>query len=172
MNLKELLELLEDRFKDNMHRHPNLNWDEIKDKVEAKLDIISKMESSSGEVDIFEIEGKIYAIDASKESPLDRRSLCYDQAALDQRTQNKPKGNALNVAKEMGTSLLSENMYYQLQEIEDFDLKSSSWVLTDSDFRSKGGALFCEKRYGRIFTYHNGASSYYSSRGFRTYIEL
>ncbi|MDD4009812.1 MAG: DUF4256 domain-containing protein [Fermentimonas sp.] len=169
----ELLQILKKRFEENNERHPDLKWDYIKKKLESspeKLHTLSKMEDTGGEPDIIGYDsktGEYIFCDCSPESPSGRRSLCYDEAALESRKQNKPKGSALGMAKEMGIEILDEELYLELQELGKFDNKTSSWVLTPKDLRELGGALFGDKRYSRTFIYHNGAESYYASRGFR-----
>lgn len=131
------------------------------------------MEKTGGEPDVVEFEnGKIVFVDFSAESPKGRRSFCYDQAALNSRKENKPKNSALKAAQEIGIELLDEVQYRKLQQIEKLDLKTSSWIKTPEDIRKLGGALFCDRRYDAVFTYHNGAESYYAARGFRGFIEL
>lgn len=169
----ELLQILKKRFEENNERHPDLKWDDIKKKLEnspEKLHTLSKMEDTGGEPDIIGYDsktGEYIFCDCSPESPSGRRSLCYDEAALESRKQNKPKGSALGMAKEMGIEILDEELYLEFQELGEFDNKTSSWVLTPKDLRELGGALFGDKRYSRTFIYHNGAESYYASRGFR-----
>lgn len=131
------------------------------------------MEKTGGEPDVVEFEnGKIVFVDFSAESPKGRRSFCYDQAALNSRKENKPKNSALKAAQEIGIELLDEVQYRKLQQIEKLDLKTSSWIKTPEDIRKLGGALFCDRRYDAVFTYHNGVESYYAARGFRGFIEL
>lgn len=172
----ELLEILKKRFNKNMHRHSEVSWEDIEKKVtrtDKFLQTLKYMESTFGEPDVVSLEGVgIIYCDFAKESPKGRRSLCYDQKALLSRKKFPPVNSAMNLANEMGMSLLSEDMYKKLQGIEQFDLKTSSWVLTPLKIRDNGGAIFCDNRYDHIFTYHNGADSYYSSRGFRGYFSL
>jgi hypothetical protein len=133
------------------------------------------MEATGGEPDVVELDGKsgsITFVDCSKESPAGRRSLCYDDVALNARKQNKPKGSAIGLAKEMGVELLNEEQYRKLQTFDDFDLKTSSWIITPDKIREMGGALFCDRRYDHVFTYHNGAESYYAARGFRGFLKI
>lgn len=171
-----LLNILEERFNKNLHRHPNVTWKLIKRKLEDDLNALSAlecMENTGGEPDVIQFETQldnIFYIDCSKESPIGRRSLCYDQAALINRKKFPPMDSAMNLAKTMGISLLDEELYRALNKVESFDLKSQSWVKTPLDIRKKGGAIFCDYRYGHVFTYHNSAESYYKSRGFRGYI--
>lgn len=169
----KLFQTLENRFKENMERHPNMGWEYIKNKLEKnpdKLHILNKMEETGGEPDIIGKDPKTNEYifcDCSPESPNGRRSLCYDDAALESRKQNKPNGSAMGMAKEMGIEMLDEEQYNELQKLGVFDTKTSSWVSTPKDVRNMGGGLFGDKRYGRTFIYHNGAESYYASRGFR-----
>lgn len=172
-DIYELLQILEKRFEDNRERHPNLNWGDIKKKLENstdKLRVLYKMEETGGEPDVIgqvSTTKEYIFCDCSSESPSGRRSLCYDEAALESRKQNKPNGSALGMAKEMGLEILNEEQYHNLQKIGEFDTKTSSWVITPKDVRERGGGLFGDKRFGRTFIYHNGAESYYASRGFR-----
>ncbi|WP_109439815.1 DUF4256 domain-containing protein [Acinetobacter haemolyticus] len=173
-----LLDILKQRFEQNMHRHKNLSWSDIEDRLEQqpeKLWSLHQMEETGGEPDIILLDAKsseIIFYDCSVESPKGRRSLCYDKAALDARKEHKPENNAVDVAEAMGIELLTEEQYKQLQAVEHFDLKTSSWVKTPVDVRALGGAIFCDSRYGRVFTYHNGAQSYYASRGFRGRLKI
>ncbi len=173
-NFEELLIILEKRFIENMHRHLDINWKDILDKLdEDKLSILKQMEDSGGEPDVVSLDNNTYVYcDCSKESPDGRRSLCYDQLALDKRKQNKPAGNVCSLAEIIGIELLDEQEYYALQELEPFDLKTSSWIKTPERIRQLGGALFCENRYQQVFTYHNGADSYYGARSFRGKLKI
>jgi len=168
----ELLETLKKRFEKNMHRHEGCVFEEVQEKLIQHLDTILKMEQSGGEPDVVVLEEKLYVIDMAKESPKLRGSLCYDKEARLARKNVPPSSSALEMASSLGISVIDEMMYVKLQNIEDFDLKTSSWILTDESLRSLGGALFGDKRYQRTFIYHNGADSYYGSRGFRGYITL
>jgi len=156
-----------------MHRHHGVGWVEVRARLESNpgaLRSLLAMEATGGEPDVIGQDkgtGRFTFIDCSIESPTGRRSLCYDRAALDSRKQNKPQGSAVEMAAEMGIDLLTEEQYRALQTLGEFDNKTSSWVETPSDVRSLGGALFCDRRYGRVFVYHNGAESYYAARGFR-----
>lgn len=154
-----------------MHRHDGLAWEKILKKLESTpvaLKALSAMESTGGEPDVIgQDNGDFLFCDCSPESPLGRRSLCYDRDALDARKENKPGGSAVEAAVEMGIELLTEEQYRALQQLEAFDTKTSSWIATPQDVRTLGGALFCDRRYGRVFVYHNGAQSYYAARGFR-----
>ncbi len=170
---EELLNTLKIRFENNMSRHDGLEWPKIQTKLEAapeKLSSLNAMESTGGEPDVVGVDGKTgeyIFVDCSPESPSGRRSLCYDQEALDSRKKNKPGGSAVGIASLMGIELLSEHEYRGLQETEEFDCKTSSWVKTPPEIRDLGGALFCDRRFDHIFVYHNGAESYYGARGFR-----
>lgn len=169
----ELLKILRNRFEKNMHRHKGLEWNKVQAKLEAnpeKLWSLREMEETGGEPDVVEFDkntGEYVFYDCSAESPKDRRSLCYDHEALESRKEHKPKNSALQMATEMGIQLLTENEYRQLQKTGKFDTKTSSWITTPAEIRELGGALFCDRRYNHVFTYHNGAESYYAARGFR-----
>lgn len=168
----DIITILQKRFENNMHRHPNINWDSIEKiiKKPAILRSLEAMESSGGEPDvfIFDIKEKnICFVDFAIESPSGRRSFCYDKAAWNTRKEHKPKNNAIDLAKEMGIELLNEEEYRAIQDIEAIDLKTSSWIETPERIRKLGGALFCDRRFDTVFTYHNGAESYYAARGFR-----
>jgi hypothetical protein len=169
----ELLKTLRVRFEKNMNRHKGLEWPKIQAKLEAhpeKLSSLNAMESTGGEPDVVgydETTGEYFFYDCSPESPLGRRSLCYDRAALESRKKHKPENNVVDVATAMGIELLSEEQYRELQKLGNFDTKTSSWVKTPADIRKLGGAIFCDRRYNHVFVYHNGAESYYGSRGFR-----
>ncbi len=173
-----LLQILKTRFQANMHRHKNLEWEKIEKKLLSSADklwSIHWMENTAGEPDVIDYDKKLdeYMIaDCSAESPKDRRSLCYDEAALNSRKENKPNGSAMKVAEQMGVELLNEEQYFLLQSKGDFDLKTSSWLKTPEELRKLGGAIFGDKRYKRTFSYHNGGESYYAARGFRTFIKI
>lgn len=175
---KELLETLQSRFEKNMHRHPHIIWDSVKIKLLAnptKLHSLYLMEESGGEPDLtaYDALSDTYTFcDCSIESPKGRRSLCYDDIALNSRKENKPLGSALEMSLQMGTELLNEEDYFELQKLDDFDLKTSSWLLSPESIRKLGGAIFGDKRYKRTFIYHNGAESYYAARGFRVKIQI
>ncbi len=174
---EELLEILKKRFEKNMHRHPNINWEDVKGKLEASADklwSINEMEESDGEPDVVSIydNEEIIYIDCAAESPKGRRSLCYDEEALESRKEHKPKDSAVNLANHMGGKILNEAEYAALQALGHFDAKTSSWLETPTEIREKGGAIFGDYRFGRVFTYHNGAESYYAARGFRVLISL
>jgi hypothetical protein len=170
---EELLKTLKTRFEKNMNRHKGLEWAQVQTKLEAdteKLWSLGEMERTGGEPDVVGYDkkrGDYIFYDCSAESPKGRRSVCYDAEALESRKEHKPKHSALGMASEMGIELLSEEQYRQLQRLGDFDTKTSSWVKSPSDIRKLGGALFCDRRYGHVFVYHNGAESYYGARGFR-----
>ena len=167
---------LKSRFLENMTRHPDVSWEYAEErllKAPGALEILRRMEESGGEPDVIGQDsetGKLIFCDCSKESPLGRRSLCYDDEALRKRTKNPPAKSAVHQAEEIGAKLMPEAMYRRLQTLGEFDLKTSSWIATPDSIRKKGGALFCERRYGAVFTFHNGADSYYSVRGWRGYI--
>lgn len=169
----ELLNVLKKRFNDNIHRHQTMTWETVVEKLNhhpEKLRILYNMEQSGGEPDIVEIfqsDENIYFVDCAKESPQGRRRTCYDDEALKARKKYKPEDSACNMAEQIGVELLTEEQYRTLQTIEPFDLKTSSWIKTPESIRQRGGALFCDRRYDHVFVYHNGAESYYSSRGFR-----
>jgi len=170
---EELIAALKARFEKNMGRHKGLEWSKVQTKLEAnpeKLWSLNEMERTGGEPDVVGFDkktGEYTFYDCSAESPRDRRSICYDRDALEARKENKPKDSALNMAAAMGIELLTEEQYRELQQLGNFDLKTSSWVQTPADIRKLGGALFCDRRYNHVFLYHNGADSYYAARGFR-----
>ncbi|TWT02534.1 DUF4256 domain-containing protein [Planomicrobium sp. CPCC 101079] len=170
---EELLSTLKTRFEKNMARHQEFIWDNIQAKLEVNTDklwSLYEMERTGGEPDVVDYDKKqdeYIFYDCSAESPKGRRSVCYDREALESRKKHQPENNAIDMAEEMGIELLTENQYRALQELGKFDLKTSSWVQTPADVRERGGALFCDCRYGRVFLYHNGADSYYAARGFR-----
>jgi len=169
----ELLEVLKARFEQNMHRHQDLEWAEIQAKLEEnteKLWSLNEMEQTGGEPDVvgYDKEKNAYIFaDCAVESPKGRRKVCYDRAGLEARKKYKPENTALDMAADMGIELLTEEQYRALQELENVDQKTSSWVQTPEAIRELGGALYCDYRYGHVFVYHNGASSYFSDRGFR-----
>lgn len=168
-----LISVLKARFEQNMGRHMGLVWDRVQARLNVnpqKLWSLSEMERTGGEPDAVGHDpatGEVVFMDCSAESPLGRRNACYDRAAQDSRKVARPEENVLEMAAAMGIALLTEEQYRQLQTLGEFDLKTSSWVVTPPDVRALGGALFCDRRYGRVFLYHNGAPSYYASRGFR-----
>ena len=176
---EELLKTLEARFEKNMNRHKNIKWANVEAKLKAnpgKLWSLNEMERTGGEPDVVGYDlsadkagktGEYIFYDCSAESPSGRRSLCYDREALESRKQHKPKDSAIDMAAKMGIGILTEEEYRELQKLGEFDTKTSSWVKTPDDIRKLGGALFCDRRYDTVFTYHNGAESYYAARGFR-----
>src|ERR1044072_551697 len=170
---KELLRTLKARFEKNMNRHKGLEWAGVQARLEAnpeKLWSLDEMEKTGGEPDVVSHNkktGEYVFYDCSAESPKGRRSLCYDREALDSRKEHKPENNAIELAASIGIELLTEEQYRELQKLGNFDLKTSSWVMTPSPIRKLGGALFCDRRYDTVFVYHNGAESYYAARGFR-----
>jgi hypothetical protein len=174
----EILSFLKARFEKNINRHPNLVWDIIQEKLQEnplKLWSLLEMERTGGEPDVVamgENSDTIIFVDCSSETPKKRRSICYDQEALDSRKEFKPANSAVNMASEMGIELLNEQQYRTLQTFGNFDVKTSSWIKTPDEIRKLGGALFCDRRYNHVFTYHNGAESYYAVRGFRGLIRV
>jgi hypothetical protein len=170
---EELLSLVKIRFEKNMGRHKGLEWAKVQARLEAnpeKLWSLNEMERTGGEPDVVGHDkktGEIIFFDCSAESPKGRTSLCYDREALDSRKEHKPKSSVMDMAVAMGIEVLTEEEYFQLQKLDEFDTKSSSWVKTPADIRKLGDALYCDRRYGRVFVGHNGAQSYYSGRGFR-----
>lgn len=171
--VEELISVLKKRFKKNMQRHEELEWDKVQAKLESnaqKLWSLSEMERTEGEPDVIGYDkgtDEYLFCDCSKESPKGRRSVCYDHAALEARKKFKPENSAMNMATEMGIELLTEEQYRELQKLGEFDLKTSSWIQTPDEIRKLGGALFCDRRFNHVFVYHNGADSYYGARGFR-----
>lgn len=169
----DLIHTLQARFGKHMHRHPGWTWDAVLSRLHAapaSLAVLQKMEDTGGEPDVVGPAGDTGAVtffDCSAESPAGRRSLCFDPAALAARKENKPAGSAVGMAQELGIELLTQAQYRQLQDLEPFDRKTSSWIATPASIRALGGAVFCDRRYEQVFMYHNGAESYYASRGFR-----
>ena len=161
-----------------MQRHKGIAWAEVQARLEGNLralESLRQMEDSGGEPDVIgrdKATGRYTFCDCAAESPSGRRSLCYDKEALDARKEHKPQGSAVEMAAGMGVDLLTQEQYRALQQLGEFDAKTSSWVSTPSDMRALGGALFCDRRYGQVFTYHNGAQSYYASRGFRAWLQV
>ncbi|WP_332743100.1 DUF4256 domain-containing protein [Hydrogenophaga sp.] len=173
-----LMALLKSRFEQNADRHKGITWANVLTRIDASsaaLKALARMEASGGEPDVIghdNATGQIIFCDCAAESPLGRRSLCYDGEALNARKENKPSGSAIQMAADMGVELLSEEQYRMLQQLGEFDTKTSSWIATPEEVRSLGGALFSDRRYGRVFTYHNGAQSYYAARGFRALLRV
>jgi hypothetical protein len=169
----ELLKTLQARFAKNTNRHADLEWAKVQAKLEASpesLWAINEMESTGGEPDVVGYDkktGEFIFVDCPAETPRGRRSICYDRTALNSRKENKPGNSAIDMAEAMGIALLTEEQYRDLQKLGTFDAKTSSWVKTPSAIRKLGGAVFCDRRYNTVFTYHNGAESYYAGRGFR-----
>ncbi|NNG23097.1 DUF4256 domain-containing protein [Telluria aromaticivorans] len=169
----DLLKTLQSRFEKNMRRHEGLAWPTVQARLEqdaSALKALLAMEATGGEPDVIgqgSETGQVIFCDCAPESPAGRRSICYDRAALNARKENKPRASAAEMATEMGIDLVTEAQYRALQQLGEFDKKTSSWIATPEDVRALGGALFCDRRYGRVFVYHNGAESYYAARGFR-----
>jgi len=170
---EELLRAVKARFEKNMNRHEGLEWTKVQAKLEAnaeKLWSLNEMERTGGEPDVVGHDkktGEYIFFDCSPETPKGRTSVCYDREGLESRKEHKPKTNAIDMATAMGVELLTEEQYLKLQKLGDFDTKTSSWVKTPPDIRTLGGALYCDRRYGRVFVGHNGAQSYYAARAFR-----
>lgn len=175
---EELLRTLKSRFEKNMNRHKGLEWAKVQARLEAqseKIWSLHEMEATGGEPDVVGQDkktGEYVFYDCSAETPKGRRSICYDRAALDARKEFKPKSSAMDMASEMGSELLTEEQYRELQKLGNFDAKTSSWVKTPPEIRKLGGAIFCDRRYGTVFVYHNGAESYYAVRGFRASLKV
>ncbi|OOG73064.1 DUF4256 domain-containing protein [Algoriphagus sp. A40] len=179
---ESLFQILKIRFEKHPNRHQGLEWNKVLAKLENapdKLWSLHEMESTGGEPDVVVLPevkgletGGIIFIDCSAESPTGRRSTCYDREALDSRKENKPAANAMDMASQIGIELLSEDQYRALQQFGKFDLKTSSWIETPAAIRKLGGALFCDRRYDQVFTYHNGVQSYYAARGFRGFLRI
>jgi hypothetical protein len=175
---EELLGTLKARFEKNMARHAGLEWAKVRARLEAhaeKLWSLDEMESTGGEPDVVgqdQKTGEFIFFDCSPESPKGRTGLCYDREALDSRKEHKPKNSAMDLAAAMGVELLTEEEYHELQKRGNFDTKSSSWLKTPAEVRKLGGAIFGDRRFGRVFVYHNGAESYYSGRGFRSALKV
>ena len=175
---EELFRLLKTRFEKNVSRHKGIEWSQVQARLDEHPDkawSLNEMEATGGEPDVIAKDtktGEIIFCDCSPESPKGRRSFCYDRAALDARKENKPANNAIEVATEMGIELLNEEQYRQLQQLGQFDTKTSSWLQTPPAIRKLGGAIFGDYRYGQVFIYHNGADSYYAARGFRGLLKI
>jgi hypothetical protein len=172
-----LLQTLGFRFRQNMGRHPSVDWGDVLAKLEASLEklwSLSEMERTGGDPDVVGREGaeRIVFVDCSPETPKGRINLCYDREALDTRKEHKPLHNAVDMAAAMGVELLTEEEYIALQNLGEFDRKTSSWLKTPDEIRKLGGAIFGDRRFGRAFIYHNGAASYFSSRGFRASVRI
>ena len=178
MAMNALIDTLKARFDKNARRHEGLAWEHVQARLEvgkAALKSLGEMERTGGEPDVIghdKESGQFLFCDCCAESPAGRRSLCYDRQALDARKENKPKGCAVDLAAAMGVELLTEQHYRALQQLGEFDTRTSSWVATPDDVRALGGALFCDRRYGKVFVYHNGAESYYAARGFRALLRV
>lgn len=170
---EELLQALEARFGKNPHRHAGIEWKDVRGRLEGSpdaLESLQAMEATGGEPDVIgedKDSGQLIFCDCSPQSPTGRRSICYDAEARASRKEHKPENSAVEMAAEMGIDLLTEEMYRELQKLGEFDTKTSSWIKTPAEVRALGGALFCDRRYGKVFVYHNGAESYYAARGFR-----
>ncbi len=183
VQIEELLKILKARFEKNMNRHKGIEWRKVQAKLEAnpsKCWSLNEMERTGGEPDVVvpitigndkKTDEYIFC-DCSAESPNGRRSVCYDQEALESRKENKPKDSAMNMAINMGIEILTEEQYREIQKLGNFDLKTSSWVKTPANIRKLGGAIFCDRRYNSVFVYHNGAESYYAARGFRGSLKI
>lgn len=175
---EHLIATLEARFTQYSARHNKIHWKDVQAKLEAnpsKLKALAQMEETGGEPDVIGVDkqsGEFLFVDCAAESPKGRRSLCYDKEARTSRKDHPPKNSAIEMAAAMGIELLTEAQYRQLQTLGEFDLKTSSWVLTPKDIRKLGGALFCDRRYNSVFLYHNGAQSYYAARGFRGMLKV
>lgn len=175
---EQLLSTLKTRFEQNMNRHRGLQWEQVRPRLEAsteKLWSLSEMERSGGEPDVIGHDrktGEYVFYDCSPETPAGRVSVCYDREALESRKEHKPENSAIDMASAMGAELLTEEQYFDLQNLGEFDQKTSSWVKTPDAIRQLDGALYCERRYGRVFTGHNGAQSYYRVRGFRALVKV
>ncbi len=173
---EDVLSKLKERFEQNIDKLPKLSWTEVEEKLKAnseKLQSLQQMENTGGEPALIAVEADtLVFIDAAPETPVGRRNVCYDREALESRKANKPETSALDMCAEMGIELLTEAEYRQLQEYRAVDLKTSSWIKTPAKIRKLGGALFCDRRFDNVFVYHNGAESYYSTRGFRGILKV
>jgi hypothetical protein len=175
---EEFLATLKVRFEKNMDRHKGIEWAKVRARLEAKMEklwSLHEMERTGGEPDVVghdKKSGEFVFHDCSAQSPAARASLCYDREALNSRKEHKPKSSAMDMAAEMGVEVLTEEEYFALQKLGEFDTKRSSWLKTPADIRTLGGALFGDRRFGRVFIYHNGAESYYSGRGFRASLRV
>jgi hypothetical protein len=175
---EELIKVLKARFEKNMKRHKGLEWARVQAKLEANADklwSLNEMEKTGGEPDVVgqdQKTGEFIFFDCSPETPKGRTSVCYDREGLESRKEHRPKNTAMDMAAAMGMELLTEEQYLELQKVGEFDLKTSSWVKTPDEMRKLGGALYCDRRYGRVFVGHNGAQSYYAARGFRGWVKV
>lgn len=175
---EELIKILKIRFEKNIDRHKEIEWKNVQAKLKAnteKLWSLNEMEKTGGEPDVVDYDkntNEYIFYDCSSESPVGRRSICYDREALESRKANKPQNSAVDMADDMGIQILTEEQYRELQNLGNFDLKTSSWVKTPENIRKLGGAIFCDRRYNTVFVYHNGADSYYSARGFRGFLRV
>src|SRR5690348_972083 len=175
---KDLIAVLKSRFEKNTNRHKGLDWSKVEARLEAnaeKLWSLNEMERTDGEPDVVGQDkktGEYIFFDCSEQTPAGRVSLCYDREALDARKENKPKSSVMDMAAAMGVEVLTEEQYFELQKLGEFDTKRSSWIKTPADIRKLGGALYCDRRYGRVFVGHNGADSYYSGRAFRGVVRV
>jgi Protein of unknown function (DUF4256) len=176
--IEALLQALEARFDKHMRRHAGVAWADVRARLEGNPDALRSlrdMEATGGEPDVVgrnQKTGHLTFCDCAPESPTGRRSTCYDREALESRKENKPANSAIEMAAAMGIDMLTEEQYRELQTLGDFDTKTSSWIQTPADIRALGGALFCDRRYGKVFVYHNGAQSYYAARGFRGSLQV
>jgi hypothetical protein len=174
---EELLQALKTRFQKNMHLHAGIAWADVQTRLEKNPDALAalqEMEATGGEPDVIgkTRDSRFIYCDCAPESPKGRRSICYDGEARASRKEHKPENSAVEMASAMGIEILTEERYRDLQKLGEFDTKTSSWIMTPPDVRSRGGALFCDRRYGKVFVYHNGAESYYAARGFRGSLEV
>lgn len=175
---EELFKTLQARFEKNAKRHKGLDWAKVQARLEAhpeKLWSLNEMEKTGGEPDVVGFDkktGEYIFFDCSPESPKGRAAVCYDRAGLESRKEHRPKNTAIDMATEMGVELLNEEQYHELQKLGEFDTRTTTWVKTPPEIRKRGGALFGDCRYGRVFIYHNGAQSYYSARGFRAWLRV
>ena len=176
--VEELIKILKARFEKNMNRHKNIDWEKVQEKLKknpGKIWSLSEMERTGGEPDVVGFDnkkGEFIFYDCSAESPVGRRSVCYDREGLESRKEHKPKNNTVDMAADMGIELLTEEQYRELQKLGKFDTKTSSWLKTPIDIRKLGGAIFADFRFGKVFVYHNGAQSYYGGRGFRGWLKV
>lgn len=173
MKNRDLLNDLKLRFIRNEKRHQSISWNQVLDLINDNvLEVIQYLEDSGGEPDVFVFDNEVYYCDFSEESPIGRRSLCYDEEARQSRKKFPPKSSVMKLSKDHGFEVFTEQLYFEIQKIEPMDLKSSSWLLTENSVRKNGGAIFGDRRFDRVFVFHNGADSYYKDRGVRGYIQL